>query len=131
MALYCHICRPDLYDTLSIQRQGNDGSATNSAEPLDAQAVGGPDEVLTPVMLAGMKQLHQGVTLGVHSLTPICLAPIAVKTGQRQIVECSAATLRYRHDVIHGKRHVLPLLGRMTVLTQSLGAPAHCVLLGA
>jgi hypothetical protein len=81
-------------------------------------------------MLSGMKQRDQFGALRIYRLQPIRLPTIAVKTGQRQIVERSSATLRQRHDVIHGKRHVLPLLGRMTILTQGLCTTTHLRLLG-
>ena len=82
-------------------------------------------------MLSGMKQRHQFGTLWVRCLQAIRLASIAVKTGQRQIVEGASATLRYRHDVIHGKRDVLPLLSGVTVFTQSLCTTLYLRLLRA
>lgn len=64
---------------------------------------------------------------GVNSRHMIGLAAIAVKTGQRQILDVVGAALCKRYDVIDGEANVLPLLIGVTVLTQTCGAFTHSV----
>ena len=71
----------------SVHGQGLNCCTSGCGATEQQKPIGRPGEVLTPNLLAGVKQWNQFAGRDVHGIEAIRLAPIAVKTGQGQIFE--------------------------------------------
>ena len=60
------------------------------------------------------------MALGIQRLRMGRFSTVAMKAGQSEIIEMIGAPLSEGDNMIHGKRHILPLLCRMTILTQAV-----------
>jgi hypothetical protein len=120
-----HIGGPNGYGPLPIQGQRGNRRATDRRATKEEEPVLRPAKVVLPAVLAGVEQGRGGPTLRIAAGPVRPFPPIAVKTGEGEIVEGVRPPMCQRENVIDGKRHILPLLGGMTVFTQALGALAY------
>jgi hypothetical protein len=120
-----HIGGPNGHGPLPIQGQRDNRRATDRCATEEEETVLRPAKVVLPAVLAGVEQGRDGPTLRIAAGPVRPFPPIAVKTGEGEIVEGVRPPMRQREDVIDGKRHILPLFGGMTVFTQALGALAY------
>src|SRR5439155_9400587 len=110
---------------LPIQGQRGNRRATDRRATEEEETVLRPAKVILPALLAGVEQGRGGTTLRIAAGPMRRFPPIAVKTGEGEIVEGVRPPMRQRDNVIDGKRHILPLFGGMTVFTQAMGALAY------
>ena len=120
-----HIGGPNGHGPLPIQGQRGNRRATDRRATEEEETVLRPAKVILPAVLAGVEQGRGGTTLRIAAGPVRPFPPIAVKTGEGEIVEGVRPPLCQRENVIDGKGHILPLLGGMTVFTQALGALAY------
>ena len=120
-----HIGGPNSHGPLPIQGQRGNRRATDRCATDEEETVLRPVKVILPTVLAGVEQRRGGTTLRIAAGPVHPFPPIAVKTGEGEIVEGMRPPLCQRENVIDGKRHILPLLSGMTVFTQALGALAY------
>lgn len=120
-----HIGGPNGYCPLPIQGQRGNRRATDRRATEEKETILRPVKVVLPAVLAGVEQGRGGTTLRVAPGLVRRFPPIAVKTGEGEIVEGVRPPMRQRDNVIDGKGHILPLFGGMTVFTQAMGALAY------
>jgi hypothetical protein len=120
-----HICSPNGHGPLPIQGQRGNRRATDRCATEEEETVLRPAKMILPAVLAGVEQGRGGTTLWIAAGPVRPFPPIAVKTGEGEIVEGVRPSMYQRENVIDGKGHILPLLGGMTVFTQALGALAY------
>ena len=120
-----HIGGPNGHCPLPIQGQRGNRRATDRRATKKEETVLRPAKVILPALLAGVEQGRGGTTLRIAAGPVRRFPPIAVKTGEGEIVEGMRPLMRQRDNVIDGKRHILPLFGGMTVFTQAMGALAY------
>jgi hypothetical protein len=120
-----HIGGPNGHGPLPIQSQCGNRRATDRRATKEEETVLRPVKVVLPAVLAGVEQGRDGTPLRIAAGPVRRFPPIAVKTGQGEIVEGVRPPMRQRENVIDRKGHILPLLSGMTVFTQPLGALAY------
>jgi hypothetical protein len=130
MAPYRDICCPNRDHALPVERQRRNCRPANRRYAQEWEAIGRPDEVVTPHMLPGVEQRDNCTSLGVSGCCLDCFSAIAVKAGQSQILWHRGATLSEWHDMINGEGHVLPLLYGMAVLAERPSTLAYLLLHG-
>jgi hypothetical protein len=75
-----------------------------------------PDEVLCPGLLSRVKKRDFFTRNRIDHIDFAALLPVAVKAGQRQVIQIVGSAEMRRVNVVYGKQDVLPLFGRMAIL---------------
>lgn len=89
----------------TIQPKRYHGSSANFGSSIDPRGAFRQEEMLRPLLLAWVEQLHQGTCLGIDRRNPAALMIVTKRTGEPEIPFCCRPTERSRKEVIefHGR----------------------------
>src|SRR5262249_59754965 len=93
-----HICGPNSHCPLPSQGQRGNRRATDRRVTEEEETVLRPAKVVLPALLAGVEQGRGSTTLRIAAGSVRRFSPIAVKTGEGEIVEGVRPLMRQRNN---------------------------------
>jgi hypothetical protein len=122
MAANCYIGDPNRHDPLSIEFKRLNCGSPNRGQADYCLLIRRPDEVFGPGLLARVKKWDFLTGYRVGRIDLAALLPVAMKAGQRQVIQLVGSAELWGVNVVDGKQDVLPLFRRMAILADTTSA---------
>lgn len=115
----------DCHNSLTIQSQCGNCCSSSWGEANDKESVHRPYEVVVPPVLTWVKEDNFLLRNRISGGDSVSFPAVAMKTCERQVIECISPTLRDRVDMINRESNILPLFRSVAVLTEAVRPLAH------
>lgn len=121
----------NLPHSLAVQVKRSRGGAPDGGLPHHQEAVARPGKMLIPGVLTRVEEAVLAAGRRIETRTTIPFAAITREAAEREILRGCLAARNERNHVLHRKLDILPLLGRVAVLTSpSRTQPDPCTQIG-